>query len=43
MSDPYLIAYLRSGENEALHGATVSLLDRGLMVAIGENLTDASM
>ena len=39
MSDPYLIAYLRSGENEALRVATVSLLDRGLLVANGEYLT----
>ena len=39
LSDPYLIAYLRSGENEALRVATVSLLDRGLLVANGENLT----
>lgn len=39
MSDPYLIAYLRSGENEALRVATVSLLDRGLLVANGQNLT----
>ena len=32
MSDPYLIAYLRAGRNEALRVATVSLLDRSLLV-----------
>jgi len=30
-SDPYLIAYLRGGEDEALRVATVSLLDRGFL------------
>jgi uncharacterized protein (TIGR04222 family) len=29
--DPYLIAYLRGGKNEALRVATVSLIDRGLL------------
>lgn len=29
LSDPYLIAYLRGGKNEALRVATVSLIDRG--------------
>ena len=38
MTDPYLIAYLREGENEALRVATVALLDRGLLVAEGETL-----
>ena len=38
MTDPYLIAYLRAGENEALRVATVALLDRGLLVADGEKL-----
>ena len=38
MTDPYLIAHLRSGENEALRVATVALLDRGLLVAEGETL-----
>ena len=38
MTDPYLIAYLRSGENEALRVATVALLDRGLLIARGEKL-----
>jgi uncharacterized protein (TIGR04222 family) len=31
ISDPYLIAHLRGGRNEALRVATVSLLDRGLL------------
>ncbi len=30
-SDPYLVAYLRGGKNEALRVATVSLIDRGLL------------
>jgi uncharacterized protein (TIGR04222 family) len=30
-TDPYLIAYLRGGKNEALRVATVSLIDRGLL------------
>lgn len=38
MTDPYLIAYLRAGENEALRVATVSLLDRGLLKADGDKL-----
>jgi uncharacterized protein (TIGR04222 family) len=37
-SDPYLIAYLRGGENEALRVAAVSLIDRGLLIAQDENL-----
>src|SRR5262245_10482548 len=32
LGDPYLIAYLRGGENEALRVAVVSLVDRGLLV-----------
>lgn len=32
-ADPYLIAYLRGGANEALRIATVALLDRGLLAA----------
>jgi hypothetical protein len=31
--DPYLIAYLRGGANEALRVATIALVDRGLLVA----------
>ena len=37
-SDPYLIAYLRGGENEALRVATVSLIDRGLFKMQGSEL-----
>jgi uncharacterized protein (TIGR04222 family) len=33
LSDPYLIAYLRGGENETLRLAVLSLVDRGLLVA----------
>ncbi|MGH9846723.1 MAG: TIGR04222 domain-containing membrane protein [Blastocatellia bacterium] len=33
LSDPYLIAYLRGGENEALRLGVVSLVDRGLLNA----------
>ncbi|HKQ78095.1 MAG TPA: TIGR04222 domain-containing membrane protein [Blastocatellia bacterium] len=32
LGDPYLIAYLRGGENEALRVAVVSLVDRGMLV-----------
>jgi len=39
LTDPYLIAYLRAGENEALRVATVALLDRGLLTAVGGVLT----
>ena len=38
LSDPYLIAYLRGGRNEAVRVATVSLVDRGLLEADGSNL-----
>jgi uncharacterized protein (TIGR04222 family) len=31
--DPYLIAYLRGGKNEALRIATIALIDRGLLQA----------
>jgi uncharacterized protein (TIGR04222 family) len=33
--DPYLIAHLRGGADEALRVTTISLLDRGLLVADG--------
>lgn len=36
--DPYLIAHLRGGPNEAMRVATLSLLDRGLLEADGEEL-----
>ena len=32
LTDPYLIAYLRGGKNEALRLGTVSLIDRRLLV-----------
>src|SRR5215475_5298158 len=38
LGDPYLVAYLRGGENEALRVAAVSLVDRGLLIADDENL-----
>ena len=41
VSDPYLIAYLRGGEAEVLRVATVSLIDRGLLVAEGTTLKRA--
>lgn len=37
-NDPYAIAYLRAGAVEALKIATISLVDRGLLKADGENL-----
>ena len=38
VTDPYLIAYLRGGKNEALRLGTVSLIDRGLLVVRGSRL-----
>ncbi|HMY75508.1 MAG TPA: TIGR04222 domain-containing membrane protein, partial [Blastocatellia bacterium] len=38
LSDPYLIAYLRGGANEALRVAMVSLVDRKLLKADGTTL-----
>jgi uncharacterized protein (TIGR04222 family) len=38
MTDPYLIACLRAGKNEAMRVATVALLDRGLLFPIGEEV-----
>jgi len=37
--DPYLIAYLRGGQDEAIRVATISLVDRGLLQAKGDFLT----
>ena len=37
LSDPYLIAYLRGGSNEALRVATISLVDRGLLEMKDDN------
>lgn len=39
LSDPYLIAYLRGGKDEAIQVATVSLVDRGLLTAEDDTLT----
>jgi len=36
LGDPYLIAYLRGGEDEALRVAVVSLVDRGMLVKDGD-------
>jgi uncharacterized protein (TIGR04222 family) len=41
LSDPYLIAYLRGGEAEVLRVATVSLIDRGLLVRNGRQIQRA--
>ena len=41
LSDPYLIAYLRGAEPETLRVATVSLIDRGLLIASGTQLKTA--
>src|SRR5215475_10073470 len=35
LGDPYLIAYLRGGGNEALRVAVISLVDRGMLVMDG--------
>jgi uncharacterized protein (TIGR04222 family) len=46
LGDPYLIAYLRGGENEALRVEVISLVDRGMLVMDGkfirraDNVTD---
>jgi uncharacterized protein (TIGR04222 family) len=41
LSDPYLIAYLRGGKNEALRVATVSLIDRGVLTVSGSKVSTA--
>ncbi len=38
LTDPYEIAYLRKGEVEAIKVATVSLIDRELLIYEGDNL-----
>jgi uncharacterized protein (TIGR04222 family) len=38
LTDPYLIACLRADANEAMRVATVALLDRNLLQAIGEDV-----
>jgi uncharacterized protein (TIGR04222 family) len=42
LSDPYLIAYLRGGKNEALRVALVSLIDRGLLIYDGTRIEVAA-
>lgn len=41
--DPYQIAFLRGGRAEIIRVAVVSLLERGLLQASGENLATAGM
>jgi uncharacterized protein (TIGR04222 family) len=41
LGDPYLLAYLRAGKDEALRVAIVSLVDRGLLIYDGTNLQRA--
>jgi uncharacterized protein (TIGR04222 family) len=41
LSDPYLIAFLRGGKNEALRVVTISLVDRGLLVLANTKLASA--
>lgn len=38
LSDPYLIAYLRGGKSEVLRVATVTLIDRGLLMRNGSHI-----
>jgi uncharacterized protein (TIGR04222 family) len=38
LADPYLIAYLRGGKDEAIRIATIALVDRGLLEAKGTRL-----
>ncbi|HEX2271819.1 MAG TPA: TIGR04222 domain-containing membrane protein [Pyrinomonadaceae bacterium] len=41
LSDPYLIAYLRGGEKEALRVATIALIQRGLLLRVGRQIQRA--
>lgn len=41
LSDPYLIAFLRGGEKEVLRVATVTLIQRGLLVRDGKRIQRA--
>jgi uncharacterized protein (TIGR04222 family) len=41
-SNPYLLAYLRGGEEATVRVAAISLIDRGLLRADGEHLSAAS-
>jgi uncharacterized protein (TIGR04222 family) len=38
LSDPYLIAYLRGGENEVLRLGVITLIDRGLLAVNGDTI-----
>ncbi len=38
LSDPYLIAFLRGGKNEAMRVVTMSLVDRNLLAAAGTKI-----
>jgi uncharacterized protein (TIGR04222 family) len=38
LSDPYLIAYLRGGENESVRVAVISLIDRGILAPDGQKI-----
>lgn len=42
LSNPYLIAYLRGGRTETIALALASLVDRGLLRALGDSVTVAS-
>lgn len=42
LSDPYLIAYLRGGKNEVLRVATMSLIDRKALIAVGTKVSPSS-
>jgi uncharacterized protein (TIGR04222 family) len=37
-SDPYLVAYLRGGENEVLRLGVITLIDRGLLTVDGDTV-----
>jgi uncharacterized protein (TIGR04222 family) len=41
LGDPYLIAYLRGGEDEAIRVAVVSLIDRGMLVKFAHLISRA--
>src|SRR5688572_28745437 len=41
LADPYLIAYLRGGENETLRVAVISILDRGMLAQEGRTIRSA--
>src|SRR5215204_5062644 len=41
LSDPLLIAFLRGGHSEVMRVAAVSLIDRGLLICVGNRLQTA--